>query len=87
MATGNANPLRVTGLKIGNAEWMIDGAEGKSIREICDHFKIKRDGHNFFVNGVPAARAGDTIIESGTPGACQPVHSILSGSLNVFIGN
>jgi len=39
------------------------------------------------VNGVPAARVGDTIIESGTPGACQPVHSIFLGSPNVFIGN
>jgi uncharacterized Zn-binding protein involved in type VI secretion len=39
------------------------------------------------INGVPAARVGDVIIESGTPGACQPAHSITSGSPSVFIGS
>ena len=39
-----------------------------------------------FINGVPATHLGGTIIEPGTPGLCQPVHSIASGSSDVFIG-
>jgi len=39
-----------------------------------------------FVNGAGAARQGDTIVEPGTPSACQPVHAIATGSPNVFIG-
>ncbi len=39
-----------------------------------------------FINSLAAVRIGDTIIEPGTPAACQPMHSVTSGSLSVQIG-